>query len=221
LSLFYRDRNGKRKAAQNSQLPKLDQLELKNPAPIQSLVDRALRGSYQLQSLDSQRRQAQQTIRLGKNSLLPKVDLAYEWSRDQGAGSQTITPEETRLMLNVEIPLQLRKGRGKQAQGRMKEQETELKIQFIKEKIRTQLESLRVKIDATVDIANITKDRIQLAQKLTDAEWTKFRRGASDLILVNFREENLAESRLKYLESILKYQVYSADLNNLIVRKLF
>jgi len=225
LSLFFRDSNGKRITPNKDQIPNLDQLQLSKTDPLPTLVNAAFGRSYQLRALASQRRQAQQTTRLGKNILLPKVDLAYEISKDQGAAqapnSFTRAPQETRIMLNVEVPLEFRKGRGKKIQGRMKENETNLKIQFLKEKIRAQLESLHVKIDAIVEISKINKDRISLAQKLTDAEMTKFRRGASDLILVNFREENLAESRLTYLESILKYQIFSAELNELIIRKLF
>ena len=94
LSLFYRDDKGQSITVTPSEIPSVDNKALKKSLPVQALLNRALNRNFVLKTLESQREQARQTIRLGKNDYLPKVDLAYEWSQDRGQGSTTLAQEE-------------------------------------------------------------------------------------------------------------------------------
>lgn len=83
------------------------------------------------------------------------------------------------------------------------------------EKMKVKIDSLTYKINNTIDIVNLSTNQVELADKLSKAEYRKFKRGASDLILVNIREETLGESQIKNLESLLKYHYYKADLRQI------
>ncbi len=217
LSLFHRNADGKPIPLSSQSLPALDNQKLIARSDIDGIYQRALTANLDLKILDAKEKQAELDIQLGTNEMLPQVDLNYEWSQDRGVGSSTLSQNENRVMLNVEIPIQYRKGAGKRRAGKAKLEQVKVKSQFTKEKVRVEVQSLVAKINAFAEIFNLTSEQVELSNKLADAERKKFFRGASDLILVNIREENLAEAQVKNLEALLKYHFVDADLRNVQV----
>ena len=55
------------------------------------------------------------------------------------------------------------------------------------------------------------KEEINLASILEKAEKKRFRQGASDFFVINIREENTADARIKKIDAYLKYQKAYAD----------
>ena len=82
------------------------------------------------------------------------------------------------------------------------------------------VESFIIKLNTLSEIFTATKTQVKLADKLAKAERRKFTQGASDLILVNLREENFAEAKLKNLSTYLKYMFVDAEIKDLEVRFL-
>ena len=222
LSLFYRNKDGKPILPKDGQLPSYDIKKVEVVSDVEGVYLKALKSSLDLQSLSSEEKQAKLDVQLGTNDLLPKLDLKYEWSQDRGSAPMNdlavLGQEESRIMLNLEVPLQFRKGKGKRRAGKAKLERIKTRQKWVKEKIKVDAKTLVTKLNSFSEIFDLTLKQVKLAEKLSVAERKKFKRGASDLILVNIREENMVETQIKNLSTLLKYHFVNADLNNLQVR---
>jgi outer membrane protein TolC len=218
LSLFYRDQNGAPKNPLEKSVPKLVFSKLKRSPNINAIYEAAILRSPKLQILNSQKQQAVLDVAIGKNSILPKIDLSFEMSQDHGMGDETTLGQyESRVKLNFEIPLQIRKGAGKMRAGKAKAAQIKTKQRWAQEKIQVETKSLSVKLNSYADLYQVTSEQVELSKKLASAERKKFFSGASDLILVNIRDENLAQAQIKNLSSRLKYHFVDADIKKLLV----
>jgi outer membrane protein TolC len=222
LSLFYRNEEGKpRPILTSKDLPKPMNERLATIPDYKPVYEAALRLNPELQILSSKAEQAELDIRMGRNELLPKVDVNFEWNQDQGVGASTLQQDENRILLNVEIPFQYRKGLGKMRAGKAKLAQVKTKEQFTKEKLKTSIQALVVKLNATSEIFSLTLDQVKLAETLAKAERRKFSQGASDLILVNIREESFAEAQVKNLSTLLKYEFVNSEVLGAQMNLLF
>ncbi len=212
LSLFYRNSQGTPIPLSPTQVPDLPNQTLQPALTSSSLFSTAMSRNLNLKRLLSQNEQAELDIKLGKNQYLPKVDLNFEWNQDQGVGPNRLEQDENRILLSVEVPIQYRKARGMKNAGKAKQDQIETKIKWLKDQVGAQSQSLVAELTSYAEMYNLTKDQVTLADKLANAERRKFSEGASDLILVNIREENLAEAQIKNLLARLKYEFTEAEI---------
>jgi len=217
LSLFYRDEDGRPLDLKESELPKLNYNSLAQIKNYQTIYQQALDRNLDLRTIKSKVEQADLDVSLGKNFTLPQIDLSFEVSQDHGVGDASLEQFESRVKLNFEIPLQLRKGRGKARAGRAKRESLRAKRKLTNDKLIVESKSLAVKLNSYSQLFKVTFEQVRLAKRLASAERKKFFRGASDLILVNIRDENLAQAQIKNLSSRLKYQFVDADIKNAMV----
>lgn len=220
LSLFYRTKSGETIPVTKNMLPPLNTEPLLKSEHPDEIYQKAVERNVELNILRSQEKQAQAEIRLGRNDMLPAVDMKMEWSRDRGVGPQNLAQNENRVMLQMEIPLEYRKGAGKRDAGLIKKSRVQTKMAFLKDKLRADVNGLSVKLNAMADIFATTLEQVTLAEKLRSAEMTKFQRGGSDLLTVNIREQNLAEAKISNLETLLNYHTYQAELLRIVLQKL-
>jgi len=217
LSLFFRDKTGRPITPIKASLPKLESKALKKLMNLNKVYNKALNSDLFLQKLNSQKEQADLDVQMGKNFLMPKLDLNLELSQDNGSGAADLNESESRVMLNFEIPLQFRKGKGKMRAGKAKIASLKTQQLWTSDKLLVETKSLMLKLNSFSDLYKITAEQVKLSEKLAAAERKKFFRGASDLILVNLRDENLAQAQIKNLSSRLKYQFVDAEIRNLLV----
>ena len=215
LSLFFRNDGGKPIQVQKSWVPEVQKKDLERVIFNQALLERARRQNLKLKILGSKRRQARVEVRLGNNYLLPKLDLNLEIGQESGLTDTNF--QETRAVLNFEIPLEFNRGIGKKRAGHFKFEALKAREKLENEKIRVVLDTLLSKINKTQEIIDLTNTQVMLSRKLAKAELRKFTQGSSDLILLNLREEKLAESKVKNLEALLKYHNESAELKGVLV----
>ncbi|NQZ01261.1 MAG: TolC family protein [Bdellovibrionales bacterium] len=220
LSLFFRDDEGRTKAIEPWNIPNVFDYKdsfltetLNSESDRQGLLKQAMDRSPEIQILQSKITEKDAKRQLGQNDILPKLDFTGEWSQGDGDGSSTLRGQETRVMVNLEIPIEYNKGLGKMRAARNEIEALKAKLQFTQERMRVKLDSMTQKILTTERLIELTGEQIKLSERLAEAERQKFKRGASDLILVNLREQDLAEVRFKNLEMILKWHFLIADLN--------
>ncbi len=218
LSLFYRDSKGEPQSVSEAELPDFKSANLPKLENTSELVNQAMNSNLELKKLASQKKQAELDIQLGRNNFLPSVDLSYEWSQDRGAGPTSLSQEENRVMLNLEVPFEYRKGRGKLRAGKAKMKRIDTQEKWTNENIKVSSFTLSTKLNSFAEIFQLTAGQVELSEKLALAERKKFNRGASDLILVNIREENVADAKIKNLSTFLQYQFIDADIRNLQVK---
>lgn len=220
LSLFHRSEQGQPQSITLSDLPDLKNETLQGPNNPMAIESRALESNLDLKILESKKQQARLDVKMGFNDLLPKLDVKYEWSHDRGAGPSNLAQEDNKIMLNLEIPFQYRQGLGKKRAGQAKVEQVKVKQQWTKDKLRVDVKTLITKLNAYANIFNISSKQVKISEKMAEAERTKFARGASDLILVNIREEYLAQVQIKNLAAYLQYHFIDADLKNIQVHLL-
>ncbi len=215
LSLFYRDSEGRPIDIDKNWVGNFKLKDLEKVTFSKGLVDIARSKNLKIKTLVSKKRQAMQELKLGRNSMLPKLDLNVEVGQDSAIGTRNL--QETRAILNFELPLQFNSGLGKKRAARSKFESLKIQEKLQNEKLEVHLKSILFKINNSKDIIDLTDKQVELSKRLVKAERRKFTQGSSDLILLNLREEKLAESRVKNLSAFLTYQNFRAELKEVLV----
>ncbi len=221
LSLFYRSEDGRPKIASKLMLPNMKAIKTSQPESISGGFDKVLSVNLEAKILQSQKEQALNSMRLSKNAFLPKLDLQYKYSEDSGSGDPTLVGRENRIMLSFSMPIEFRKIRGSYRKDQAKLSILENKLSFLGEKLQVRLSSLDIALKNSYEVYTLTKEQIHLTKKLSVAEDRRFRSGASDLILVNLREQSYAEAKVENLKSLLKYESLRADQKDLMQELMF
>ncbi len=217
LSLFYRDKKGHPQKVTEKDLPKNIVVAIPREYKKSGNDAKAVARSLDLKVLDVIEKQTTLETKIAHNEFLPSLDLSIETAQDRGNGLYQLEEKEDRILLSLNIPLQVRKGRGKLAYAKAKMKELQKKKQFTLEKIRVEVANLEQKLLTHAEVFNLTEKQIALSKKLAQMERKKFFMGGSDLLRVNLREEVVAEAQIKRLSAILKYKFVEAGMHEITV----
>lgn len=221
LSLFLRDPEGKPLVPQAARLP-----TSLPPAPAMPEDVLALAAARpDLKVIDLRLQQARQRLALARNARLPRIDMTLEASRDFGdigPGGISRSGTEPKVGLKFSVPLQQRSARGQLASTEAEIDAQSLRRQQLEEQISVELRNLRADIEATRRIAELAVAEQGRAMELAVAERRRLSLGASDLFLVQVREESEASARIrsidaawKALQSRAELAAVAADLDSL------
>jgi outer membrane protein TolC len=141
----------------------------------------------------------------GENRLLPRADLSVKTARDSGNGSLTRTDTENVIGINISIPLE-----NNTAEGRINRAKTSIKAleyerQMLRNKIAQQLQFIENDIGAASRFIDISRNEVVVAEKMQASEEKIFTNGGSDFFLLNMREEQLANAKIKNVSAQLDY----------------
>ncbi|WP_091740924.1 TolC family protein [Phenylobacterium immobile] len=153
-----------------------------------------------LEQSDVRRRQAE-------NDLAPRLDLRAEVSKDIGAvglGGATRIPSETLVGLRLSLPLQQRQARGRLAEVAAEIDGLRRRRQWLEDQIMVEIRNIGLQLEANDRIVALTSEEVALTARLAEAERRRFALGASDFILVNLREEQAADARLRLVDAELR-----------------
>jgi len=144
--------------------------------------------------------------RLRKDQLKPVLNLTYT-PIIEAVGSNTInqiSQENVKFGLNFEMPLLLRKERGKLQSASLKIKDAELELinksQSIYQKASITINEWKATFDQSVIFVEATSNYSRLYR----AEQRKFEIGESSLFLVNSRENSFINAQTKQLELVIK-----------------
>ena len=213
LSLFIRDRDGRPIVVDPERLP------VGLPAPgadgapdPRTQIAEALGRRPELLELARQRLQAEVDLRLAKNQRAPAIDAGVMVLRDFGAGSSTLAPTELQATVFVDVPLQARAARGKIRAAEAKIAALDAKAAFTRDKVVAEVRDAISAILAAHERIDTAREALEVAEKLADAERKLFERGASSLLFINIREQQVAETALLGVSALLEYHRAIADL---------
>ena len=218
LSLFYRNPAGKPITLSREDMPQEKALISGNYQFNQKLLKDTYLSNLNLKGADSKIRQADLDGKLGYNEYLPKLNLKYEHRRQLDGNEEE--SDENKFLLSLEIPLQYRKAKGKLNKAARKKMELQLDKEFIKEKLAIELKSIIAKLDTYVEVYNLSAKQEKASAILSESELRKFNQGASDLIRVNLREQDLASAQTAKLEALLNYHFAESELLLLKVEEI-
>lgn len=214
LSFYWRDAEGL------PRLPAPDMLPGTLPPPIggepappgQGRVLAAARPDLRI--IDTRLAQAERRLLLDRNSLLPRLDVRVELSKDLGplgVGGKSRGGPDTLLGFKFSLPLEQRTARGKIEASSADVEAQRRKRQYTEEQIANEIDGLAIDVNATFRLRELADSEQQRALQLAQAERRRFESGASDFFLVNQREETAANARVQALDTKLRQLAARAE----------
>jgi outer membrane protein, heavy metal efflux system len=168
------------------------------------LADLALQQRPDLKALQMQIEQNKVDESLASNRFLPKLDLQAQFSRDDGTGSTSLDDDNVKAMVNLELPLQYRAIRGRQAQVRAQTQRLNNQKQLLKQRIEADIQAIKKNLDIALQRRELALEEFALAQNLEKGERTRLNQGETNVLIVNLREQATAEAELRLAETTVE-----------------
>lgn len=138
--------------------------------------------------------------RLKRNTLLPKIDLQYNFLSETPEEVRTFSTSQYKAGLHVHLPLFLRKERGDLKLAKLKLQDTKFDLQNTRLSLSNKINAINQELDSYVIQNEFTAVIVNDYTVLLSAEERKFFLGESSLFLVNSRESKLIDVKLKAIE---------------------
>jgi len=215
LSLFLRTPDGEPSIPTENQLPEAFPEALSaDSEKMESDIQIAMSNRPELVSLELLRMQLDVDLAQARNLYLPAVDAGLFVSQDVGGAASPIrdkTPFELEASLQVSVPLQRRKARGKMQAIEGKLQQLSAKIEFTQDKIATDVQQVYAALLAAYDRIAKAQESLKLARTMEQAERRKFDLGDSNLLLVNLREQSTADAAKNVVQTLLDFFQSQAD----------
>ena len=215
LSLFYRDLDCQPVIAD------LDRLPRQTPDMPPLLTDVVTAGVAQAISIRPEisellalREQICVDLRYAENLTLPKLDVKGYTAQDVGGANSSIkdkSPLVMELGVYAEVPVQRREGAGKIRVAEGKLAQLEAKQQFMREKIRVEVQDAASAVNAAVKNIGQTRLNVELTQRSLELARISFEAGDIDLIELNIYETSVADAGLQLVDAQLEYWSYRAS----------
>ncbi|MEM8560483.1 MAG: TolC family protein, partial [Bacteroidota bacterium] len=155
-------------------------------------VATALAERPELREVALEQRQMEVEQRLAREQLRPDLRLeAQVVSYDDNPLGVT----DVKLGVKIDQPLFFRSGRSEVARAEIEMQSLRFEQDLAQRAIRADVEAVLVAVRQSLVRVSAAERRVELAQRLQEAEQRRFELGESTLFLVNQREQALAEAR--------------------------
>jgi outer membrane protein TolC len=201
LSLYLRDANGGLQIPHAETLPASFPEFQSSPLAAPPLIQRVLANRPELLLLDNQGVLERKRLLLAENELKPRIDLALKGAHDMSGGSRSRDGFDAVIALEVSVPLQRRRGLGLIVESRSRLRQLAIERRLAGEQLANEVRKLVTDINAAHELSAITNAEFDRAQQMVVAERKRFADGASDLFLVNLREERGADAKIRHLEA--------------------
>ena len=211
LALYYRDSEGKQLKLSTDTFP-VNDLKIPDTKPLQWT------SIPQLMMIDQALKIRDAENKLYSQSKLPGLNLELVGAKELSP-NEPYDPESLKVGIKFDFPLENRKAEGKTVASEYKLRALRKERQFVIERLKQQydlaLESTKL---SKVRWETITSE-FERTKKLANAERSRWVQGASDLYIVNLREQDLAEADIKrwltwfeFHVNFLDARLYSASL---------
>ncbi|MCS6838256.1 MAG: TolC family protein [Bdellovibrionaceae bacterium] len=210
LSLFYRP-NGIPSIPKSLGEPWLKQAP--KTLPYLQYELKALREFPDLQklSLELQKNQIQRDF--FRWNQFPYINLQLETHRYLGILPPSRTePYEHYLGLELSFPLLNLQARNQKRALEQKISAQQWELDLKEDLLKTKFHILKTDIEKTFEQLQNAQQELEASQKLAEAERKRFQLGGSSLFLVNVRESEAAQARLKVSDLIFKFFVKEMEL---------
>ena len=204
-------------------VPEIAELTANSPAAgspdlLPELLEYAQRNHPDILKLEVKSRQLVYERRLAGDKLKPKLTLDYNFLRqDIGLPMEDIgnsfLANNYKMGLYFSMPLFLRTERGKLQLTKIKIQDNNLALQQANRDIVTNLQTTHNELLLLAEQITAQETLARQTEVLRNGEQIRFENGESSLFLVNTREMNLVNQRVKLWELRTKYAKGQAMLN--------
>jgi outer membrane protein TolC len=198
LSLFWRDEKGDPCVPTLKNLPThFPSLKIPTLQEVEEDITRVLEKRPELQLLQVQMQQQRNRVRLGENTLLPKIDVGLEVDYTPRNTPGRSQEPETIGLVKLSVPLHTNLGEGQIAAAQAHLRRLHQEQRLITDTIRTELHNLAAELKVSHDNLDLSHEEVSLAEKMQNAERQLLFNGASNMFLLNSREEKTAEAKVK------------------------
>lgn len=141
-----------------------------------------------------------------KQKLIPKLDVKVSYV-DSPLGFEQRFGSEGQVGLSLEIPLERNLGRGEVARARNELKLLAIQRDLIKGEIEFTVQNLYRNLQGLSKSINFIAREVKNSRTLQNAEWSKFKAGASDFFLLNTRDMNFAKAQIKLVEKYAEFKI--------------
>ena len=204
LSLYVRDNDGTPRMLMLDIY--LEETWINKPNPAQP----HLSSVPQLKILELERKKLQVVEALYRQGKLPGLNLEVLGAREL-SGNAAYDPQSFQLGVKFDYPLENRKAEGKTVAQEYKVKALDRQQNFVQTELQRFFEfSLQAMSDSKKRWQVITKE-FESTLLMAQAEKKRWEQGASDLFIVNLREEDVADADIKRWSALYDFLQFSLD----------
>jgi len=149
--------------------------------------------------------------KLKANSLLPKIDLSYDYLSEPSA-FENYRFQDYKVGVNFYFPLFLRKERAELKLAKLKIQDSELGLDFETQSLNNKINAQQQEINSFLKQMTINSQLVANFNQMLDAEDRLFKMGESSLFIINTRENSLVSAKLSEIALENSYLASSLEL---------
>jgi len=142
-------------------------------------------------------------LKLAENNLLPDLTLEAEPTRKPG---EFVLGLGYRFGVRVSFPFFQRKANGDLLRKKGKAQQLKLLQLYNLKKVALDVENAHSAMTRARERIDVSREALQLAKKLEKGERTRFKHGATTLLVVNMRERNVLSAAKEWITALADYQ---------------
>ncbi len=157
------------------------------------------------QRLEAMSAQTRIDRELAANQRKPAIDILVAGAKDLGSGPPKIVPGELEISLILEIPILTRVQEGRQRAAEAQLSKLGEQARYARERVTADVRDALSAIDRARERAQEIKREIDVARGLVVSERERFELGDSSLLMVNLREQALAEAELREVDAVLEH----------------
>lgn len=214
LARHLRDGGGKIVAPPSNRLPPAFP-EPPVADPLAATLGDAVARRPELRRVSLQREAAQVEVRLARNSRSPRIDLDAYVAKDLGFVApeyRYLLPAEFVAGISIELPLPLRTARGKLRRAEAERARLDAELRWMTDVVSVELRDAHSALMAAHARVGLSREQLQVAHALEQAERRRFELGDSTLLFVNLREQAAADAATQELDALTDYHRAAADL---------
>jgi outer membrane protein TolC len=156
------------------------------------------------------RRQAEVERDLARNQLLPGLDVVVAASYDLGSSSDpnklaALRGPTLEASLVLDVPIQNRVARGRVTAAEAALTRIDAQREFARDRLAADVRDALAAMEAAYDRVSIARREVEVAERLAQAERTRFELGDGTLLFVNIRETAAAEARVRVVDALADY----------------
>jgi outer membrane protein TolC len=216
LRFYYRDNNGNMVVTEKLARPPNDILwpfSLSEEKIVQ--IEQELTAHPSMDIFNLLIKQAKNEYNLSENALLPQLDIVAKVARDLGSGDDDLDMTDTEIGLKFSMPLGQKTAKAQKVIAQQKIRELGYELQIGTERLKQDFNQSVLRLNNAKQVAHNQTQQAKIAKTLFIQEKKRFDLGASDLFLLNIRETNAIEARLKAIEA--EVDVFRQELATLYV----
>lgn len=142
-------------------------------------------------------------LEVAENNLLPDLNVEIQPTRKPG---EFVLGLGYRFGVQLSFPFYQRSARGDLLKKKGKAQRLRLLQRYRLKQVTMDVENAYSAVARAQDRYKVSQDALNLAKKLVKGERTRFKLGATSLLIVNIRERNVLQAAKRWITAMADYQ---------------